>query len=313
MARFNHGYRDQDGPRSSLDAAVAALAARQHGVICHAQLVELGLGTAAIHRRVLNHRLQRLHRGVYAVGHPGLTLRGHELAAVFACGPEAVLSHRSAARLWGLLRSGTGGIEVTAPRTREARAGLTVHTTRCLTAPDRGVVEAIPVTSVARTIVDLAELLGDAWLGRAIHEAEVRRLFDLRAVEEALGRVPGRRGANRLRRVLAGYRPEDHDVASEAERRFLSLCRVGGLPAPRPALIAGRQVDFYWPRARLAVEVDGAAYHHTRRAFHEDRSRDRSLATLGIQVLRVTWTDLQRPAAVAREIADVYAARCART
>ncbi len=287
-----------------------ALAARQHGVVCHAQLVELGLDNSAIHRRVQTHRLQWRYRGVYAVGHPGLTLRGRELAAVLACGPEAVLSHRSAACLWGLLRSSSRGIEVTAPRTREARSGLTVHTTRCLGTGDRDVAEGVPVISVARTIVDLAEVLADGWLSRAIHEAEIRRLFDLRAVDDALARVPGRRGANRLRRVLASYRPENHEVASEAERRFLALCRDHGLPEPRGALIEGRQVDFYWPQARLAVEVDGGAYHHTRRAFQEDRSRDRALATLGIQVLRVTWADLRSPGAVARELAEVYKARC---
>jgi very-short-patch-repair endonuclease len=258
---------------------------------------------------VRNERLVALHRGVYAVGHTGLTLRGQELAAVFACGPKAVLSHRSAGRLWGLLRTGSSRIEVTAPRSRARHAGLTVHTTRCLSTEDRHVIDAIPITSVARTIVDLAETLTDPWLARAVHEAEVRRIFDLEAVEAALGRVSGRRGRHRLRRVLAAYRPEDHELESEAERRFRALCRRYGLPNPRPQLIEGYRVDFYWPQARLAVEVDGAAFHHTRRAFHADRARDRALAALGIQVLRVTWPDLDRGQKIAGELQRALAAR----
>lgn len=143
--------------------------------------------------------------------------------------------------------------------------------------------EAIPVTSVARTLVDLAEVLTHQWLARAVHEAEVRKAFNLSAVEEALERVPGRQGGRRLLGVLATYRPEDHELESTAEQRFRVLCQRHGLPEPRPQLIEGHRVDFYWPRARLAVEVDGAAFHHTRRAFHADRARDRALAGLGIR------------------------------
>jgi len=198
---------------------------------------------------------------------------------------------------------------VTAARSRKARADILVHTSRRLQADDRVVKEAIPVTSVARTLVDLAEVLSDVRLARAVHEAEVRRIFDLEAVEAALGRVSGRRGRHRLRRVLAAYRPEDHELESEAERRFRALCRRYGLPNPRPQLIEGYRVDFYWPQARLAVEVDGAAFHHTRRAFHADRARDRALAALGIQVLRVTWPDLDRGQKIAGELQRALAAR----
>jgi hypothetical protein len=232
---------------------VAALAARQHGVVSHWQLVDLGLTNRAVQGRVRAEHLHGLHRGVYAVGHPGLTPRGRELAAVFARGPAALLSHRSAARLWELLRSASARIEVTAPRTREPRSGLTVHTSRVLAAEDRCVIDAIPVTSLARTIVDLAEVLTDPRLARAVHEAEVRKLFDLAAVERALERVPGRRGRPRLLRVLAAYRPEDHELASKAERRFGAICREHGPPQPRRIQIAGYEADFYWPEARLAA------------------------------------------------------------
>jgi very-short-patch-repair endonuclease len=260
-------------------------------------------------RRLRNERLVALHRGVYAVGHTGLTLRGRELAAVLACGPQAVLSHLSAGRLWALVRSGSSRIEVTAPRSRERRSEWTVHTTRLLAVEDRDVMDAIPVTSVARTLVDLAEVLTEPRLARAIHEAEVRRLFDLRAVEAALARVAGRRGRHRLLRVLAAYRPEDHELDSQAEGRFRALCHRHGLPDPRPQLIEGYRVDFYWPQARLAVEVDGAAFHHTRRAFYADRARDRALAALGVQVLRVTWRDLDRGEELPGELQGALAAR----
>jgi very-short-patch-repair endonuclease len=185
----------------------------------------------------------------------------------------------------------------------------TVHTTRRLTAEDRDVVDAIPVTSVARTLVDLGETLTDPLLARAVHEAEVRRVFDLRAVEAALGRVAGRRGRHRLLRVLAAYRREDHELESQAEGRFRALCQRHCLPDPRPQLIEGYRVDFYWPCARLAVEVDGAAFHHTRRAFHADRARERALAALGMQVLRVTWPDLDRGQELAGELHRALAAR----
>jgi very-short-patch-repair endonuclease len=256
------------------------------------QLNAAGLTHREITTRVRTGRLHRLYRGVYAVGHVALTPRSRELAAVLACGPDALLSHRSAAALWGLLRSVPRRIEVTAPRSRGSRAGFVVHSSRRLHPDDRELVDAIPVTSVARTLVDLAEVLAEPRLADAVHEAEVKRLFDLRALEAALARLPGRAGGPRLRRVLAAYERRPF-TRSEAERRLLALCRNQGVPRPRVNnLVEGYELDFYWPEARLAVEVDGAAVHDTRRAFREDRRRDRALATKGIQVLRVPPGDL---------------------
>jgi very-short-patch-repair endonuclease len=140
----------------------------------------------------------------------------------------------------------------------------------------------------------------------------VRGLFDLNAVEAALARVPGRRGRYRLRRALALYRPADHELDSGNEVRFLELCRREGLPEPRPTLIGPYRVDFYWADVGIAIEVDGTAVHHTRKAFHEDRARDRSLATRGIQALRVTEEALNRPDALAAELRAARRARTAR-
>jgi very-short-patch-repair endonuclease len=147
---------------------------------------------------------------------------------------------------------------------------------------------------VARILVDLADVLPERKLADAVHEAEVRRLFDLSALEQALSRVAGRSGRHRLGRVLTAYRGERPLTRSGAERRLLELCASRGLPAPRTAAsIGGYEVDFLWPAAGLCVEVDGAAAHHTSRAFHADRRRDRELAALGIHVVRVTWRDLE--------------------
>jgi len=175
---------------------------------------------------------------------------------------------------------------------------VVVHRSRRLDPHDRALVDAVPVTSVARTLVDLADVLDEKRLADAVHEAEVLRLFDLKAVTEAQARVPGRRGRHRLNRVLAGYGDGPALTRSEAERRFLHLCETNSLPQPRTnQLLHGYEVDFHWPHKDLVVELDGAAAHHTKRAFENDRRRDRALAKHGVQVLRVTAGDLEGGAA----------------
>jgi very-short-patch-repair endonuclease len=289
---------------------VAALASRQHGVVSAAQLRALGLTARGIEVRLRARRLFRLHRGVYAVGHTALTSPGRDLAAVLACGPGALLSHRSAARRWGLLRSSSPRIEVTAPRARKPRPGIVVHRSRSLVPDDAATVDGIPVTGVARTLVDLAEVVDAGRLERALNEAEVLQLFDLDALLATLERLHGRRGARRVRRALAAYIPEPRFTRGEAERRFLRLCSEHGLPAPETNTWIGEQeVDAYWPDARLAVEVDSRIYHATSRAFEEDRRRDRGLAALGIQVNRVTWRDMRDGARLAAELGAIRARR----
>jgi very-short-patch-repair endonuclease len=282
---------------------LAALASRQHGVVSRPQLIELGFGRQAILRRLQSRRLVRLHPGVYAVGHWALTPASHDLAAVFACGPQALLSHRAAGARLGLLRRGGGPIDVTAPRGCKPKPGISVHNTRLIHPDDRREVDGIPITSVARTIVDLADVLTDRPLTAVVNEAEVLRLFDLKAIEQTMERLPGRRGARRLRRVLASYTEPPGYSISEAERLLLSLCEQYALPRPSRVALHGFELDFYWADARLAVEVDGRAFHGTNRAFHEDRRRDRRLAAHGIQVARITWADLtDAPARLAREL-----------
>jgi len=199
-------------------------------------------------------------------------------------------------------------IDVTVPR--QVRVfGVITHRSP-LVPEDRAVIGAIPLTSPARTLVDLAEVLTERRLADAVHESEVQRVLDLRAVERAIARVPGRRGRHRLARVLAAYEGGPPMTRSEAERKFLRLCEAHSVPRPQTNVpVGGYEVDFHWPGAGLVVEVDGGATHHTQRAFHADRRRDRALAAEGIQVLRVTWRDLDDGAGLARELLRVLRGR----
>jgi very-short-patch-repair endonuclease len=273
---------------------VASLATAQHGVVARRQLVELGIGPGAIAHRIATQRLHRLYAGVYAVGHLRLGREGRWLAAVLACGPESVLSHRSAAELWGLLGPSRGAPDVTTPkRTRTGVEPIRLHRARRLDPAEVTVESGIPVTSVARTLVDLAEVLAPDRLGRAVHEAEHLRLLDLRAVDAALGRVPGRQRAGALRRELEQRRPVS-TIRSELERRFLDLCRAGDLPEPEMNShleVDGQliEVDALWRDQGLVVELDGRAAHATARAFEADRARDAALTARGMRVVRLTW------------------------
>jgi very-short-patch-repair endonuclease len=270
---------------------MAVLASRQHGVVAGRQLLELGFTREGIRRRVEAGRLGRLHRGVFAVGHWALTPKSRDLAAVLACGPRALLSHRSAGVRHGLLNS-SGQVEVSTPRGCKPKPGIRVHAVRTIHPDDRAEVDGIPVTSVARTIVDLAGALDDRRLTAVVNEAEVRRVFDLTEVEAAIERAAGRAGPKRLRRVLTNYAEPPGYSVTKAEALFQSLCNQNELPRPQRVVVGPYELDFYWADARLAVEVDGRAVHATRRAFQADRERDRKLAALGIQVARVTWRDI---------------------
>lgn len=313
---MGHLYREYR-PKPSPDAvgrAIEALATRQHGVVSRRQLLDLGLSADAIGRRHSRRELIRLHQGVYAVGHRRLDSHARDLAAVLACGPGAVLSHRSAGRRHGLLRSASARIEVSVPRGRGPRNGIVVHRPRVLRAEDRTVVEGIPLTSVARTVVDLAGGLDRSGLERVLGAADRAQLLDVVAIERTLEGLPRAGGRRRLLDVLSAYRSEPAFTRSEAERRLLRLCRENGLPAPQANLwIAGYEIDLFWPDAGLAVEMDGWAFHSGRRAFHEDRRRDRALLAAGIETARVTPEDLRDPKALARELRSILARRLDRS
>jgi very-short-patch-repair endonuclease len=276
---------------------VAMLAERQHGVVAYRQLLELGIGRGAIHRRVRAGVLHPVHRGVYCVGHRRIPVRGRWMAAVLACGPTALLSHGSAALLWGLLMTSGSRIDVmTARRTRHNRSGIALHRTRRLHPDDRSSRDGIPVTSVARTLLDLAPRLPSRRLARAIDQADRLAMFDMRAAESLLRRSGGHPGRGPLERALRGYRTPAA-TRSELERRFLSLCQEAGLPRPQANVaVEGVEVDIAWPDRRLVVELDGYEFHRTRARFEQDRSRDGDLLIAGYRVLRITHRRLESDA-----------------
>jgi very-short-patch-repair endonuclease len=274
--------------------AIAALADRQHGVIALRQLREIGLSASGVRSRVARGRLHRIHRGVYAVGRSQITGRGHWMAAVLACGPRAALSHRSGAGLWGLRSDNRRKSDISLPSpSARAKDAIEVHRSVTLTAEDITTVDGIPCTTVARTLVDLGDVVNRRAVESAVEQAEVLRLFDLREVERAIERAGPRRGTSTLLSVL-----EDLDgptlTASELEEAFLALCREAALPTPEVNawLTLGDgsaiKVDFLWRRERLVVETDGHPFHRTRQSRERDTRRDVLVRLAGFEPVRFT-------------------------
>lgn len=232
------------------------------------------------------------------------------MAAVLACGPTALLSHRSAAALWGLRPSLGTRVDVTAPgRSRHRQAGIVLHRVRDLHRDDRTQRRGIPVTTVPRVLLDLAEVLRSRELERALEEADRLRILDVRALERLCWRSPGRRGLRPLGELLTEHRLPAPRTRSELERRFLDLCRDARLPRPVVnVVVAGFEVDAVWIGARVVVELDGYAFHRTRAAFERDRVRDTALQLAGYRVLRVTHRRLEaEPAAVTEAVRSLLA------
>ena len=295
-----------------LEGAIAALAGRQHGVVALPQLVGLGLQARAVRARVTAGRLHRVYPGVYAVGHPLLTAEGRWMAAVLACGHGALLSHRSAAVLWGLREGGGARVDVTtARRVGRGRAPIRVHWRPSVAAADACSCHGVPCTSVARTLLDLAAVVSGSELEKACDRAEQLRLFDGRAIDALLSRAQGERGTRRLRETLEQLDPQTALTRTEIERLMLALCKAH--PLPQPVVNGwiqlngiGFEPDFLWPQQRLIVETDGRTTHLTRKAFEADRRRDQLLAEAGYMTLRLTWRQVtDEPERVARTIAAV--------
>jgi very-short-patch-repair endonuclease len=267
---------------------LARIAGAQHGVVTRAQLLRAGVSRREIGHRLKTGALLREHRGVYRVGHRAPSLEATYLAAVLACGSGALLSGRAAAYLLGLIKGSAPAPEVTAPTERRVRG---VKTRRSRIDPrDATSWRAIPITSVPRTLVDIAAVLTLEDLARACHEAGVRHGTTPRDVEAVLvcrQRIPG---SAKLREVLRG---DVRVTLSKLERAFLKRLREAGLPLPqtnRPA--SGRQVDCRWPERRLTVELDGYRYHHSRHAWERDRRREREARARGDDFRRFTYGDV---------------------
>jgi len=264
------------------------LAERQHGVVARRQLIEMGLGAGLIQDRARAGHLVSLHQGVFALGHRRLTVRGEWMAATLACGPKAVLSHASAAQLWGIRRSRLpiGVIRVSGHRSAH---GIRIHQPRFLPPEDVTELAGIPVTSLERTVRDMAARLDERQMERMLVEADRSGNLSWPGLWRVLDRPGGWKGAGKLRRVARQVDPRAAETLSPTEVDFLALCRETGLPLPSVnVLVAGRLVDFLWQRARLIVETDSYSYHGDRPAFERDHESTISLAISGYRVLRVT-------------------------
>ena len=302
--------RDIRGLSRSRDEGkgIAELARRQYGVVARAQVLDLGLGEDAIQHRLATGRLHLLHQGVYAVGHRLVPREGRWLAAVFASGEGAVLSHHSAAALWMIRPNSRSIIDVTAPHKSRTWDGIKRHH-KALPADEVTMEEGIPVTTVPRTILDLAATEPVDVVENLLREMEHRELRDRLSLWDLGRRYPGRRGVRRLRIALERLEEEPEGrKRSRLEERFAPFLRRYRLPSPRFndwILLDGKryQVDCHWPGTGQIVELDGWEGHRTRTAFHEDRARDRTLRVAGYAVTRITWNQLDdEPEAIASDL-----------
>ena len=264
------------------------------------QLSTAGIGRGAIDVR-MGRRLHPVHRGVYAVGYPVSGIKSRWMAAVLAAGPDAVLSHRSAAQLWKLVPRSGSQSDVTRPSYFRSHSRICAHRSS-VPADERTSVDGIPVTTVPRTVLDFAAGASRRQVERVLNEVEVRRLTDRLSIPDLLARYPRRRGTALVRELLE----EGIDggvTRNDFEELFVPLLDLHGLPRPRfnaDVAVAGRffSADCLWQRERLIVELDGNAVHGTRQAFESDRERDRLLMASGWRVMRITWRQLhgQAPA-----------------
>jgi hypothetical protein len=285
--------------KGDLEWRIAAFAFSHHAVASHAELAVLGLGDSAIEYRLAIGRLHRRHRGVYAIGHPLLSREGRWRAAVLACGRRAVLSHGDAAAHWGFSPSRGVLIHVTTP-SRSGRAPdparIRLHRVGTLRGWETTVHDAIPATTPARTLLDLAAVLRPRPLEDAVAQMVRLDLFDLVAVRRCLAAHPRQHGAPALRQLLgrlAGHGPAD--LRSATEIALAQLCDDYDLPEPAiNVAIEGFTVDFHWPGTTLVVEGDGYTYHNMPTVFESDRDRDQRLLLAGYTVARFTYTQLTR-------------------
>jgi hypothetical protein len=297
-----------------LDQKVAALAGRQHGVVARWQIEEVGLSRQMIKSRIAHGGLNRLHRGVYAVGHRATTVESRWMAAVLAHGPHAALSHRSAGQLWGIHPRSRIAPEVTVSGSKKTKKGIVAH--RGTLMRDEVVwVRGIPVTSVPRTMLDLAATRSEREVERAWNEMEVRGFRDRLSVPHLLKRYPGRKGSLVLMRLAKRKELPVGITRNDLEEAFLALVDRFDLPRPRMnAHLAVRErfyeIDCLWEDRRVAIELDGGAVHKTTKAFHDDRERDRILTAEGFTTARITWDHIrdtpQEVAADLRRILTPY-------
>jgi hypothetical protein len=290
------------GARSTTVEQIARrIADHSHGVVTRAELLRAGVTRSEIARRLRSGYLVPVHPGVYRVGHRAPSTEARYLAAVKACGGDARLCGPAAAHLLGIVKGRPPPPEVVAPTKRRVKGVRTHRRSYPYRADEVTSWKGIPVTSPARTLVDLAAVLSEADLALAFHHAAIRHHITPARVEDVLARRPNSPGAGKLRTVLHG---EARVALSKLERRFLALLRQAGVPLPqtnRPA--EGRRVDCRWPDHRLTVELDSYRYHHSRYAWEQDRRREREAYARGDQFRRYTYGDVfERPERMLAEL-----------
>jgi Protein of unknown function (DUF559)/Transcriptional regulator, AbiEi antitoxin len=287
----------------------ADLATEQGGPISREQLLALGVSPAAIKSWLRSGRLHCYLRGVYLLGHEAITVKGRMLAPVLSYGDGAALSHRSAGQWRGFHRTARRDVDVTVPgRSKRGQDGVDLHLVRSLDPRDVTEHEGVPITTIPRTLLDLAEVVSKQRLKRAIEELDRQRLFDAVELDELLKRSPGRHGLKPLRELLADF-IYDELSREELEALFFDFCVERALPVPTMNVpILGYTVDAHWPGTNLIVELDSRAFHLNPKAFEEDRRRDAALLLAGYRVLRITYRQLTRePDRVAQTIRTLLA------
>lgn len=281
---------------------LAEIAGAQHGVVSVWQMEELGYSEEAIRHARETGRIHQTHRGVYAVGHMCVSRQGECVASILSCGPGTLLSHCSAAWLWGLTSRFARPVEVTASSRRQTRDEVRIHSAPALDPKDTASIESIAVTAIPRTLLDFAAV--DPWfIGKAVENAYRLGLLDLVAIDELISRSRGFRGVARLRKALSAYRLPAF-TRSDLERYFLDMAQRTGLPRPSMNFVVeGYELDAYWPAERFAVELDTYDYHGSPQAFESDRIRHENLKLAGIEIVRITGARIERePRAVAKRV-----------
>jgi predicted transcriptional regulator of viral defense system len=288
-----------------VEQELARIAGSANGVVTRAQLARAGITPEQIKQRVARGALLREHRGVYRVGHRAPSVEARYLAAVWACGEGALLSGRAAGHLLRLVKRAPPMPEVTAPTQRRVE-GIRTRWSRRIDPKHVTSWRGIPVTTPARTLVDLAAVLAPENLARACHEAGVRHATTPAEVEAVLARRPNSPGAATLREILRG---EVRVTLSKLETRFLARLREAGLTLPQTNRLAGgRRVECRWPERRLTVELDGYRYHRSRHAWEQDRRRERDARARGDEFRRYTYGDVfEAPAFMLAELRGLLA------
>ncbi len=303
------GSRSKLVVSGSRDQRVAQIADRQRGRVSREQLLAAGITRSVIRRMLGRGHLLALHQGVYAVSHLAPVPLERETAALLSV-PGGALSHVSAAILWSLLEPDFdhGAVDVLLPHGQHrCRPGMRVHRTRVLEPGDVRIHNGLPVTSPARTLLDIAELVSTRRLERALEQAFVTRIVHKTEIQQVLARCPARAGRTLLSSLIEAGPPGL--TRSKAEECFVDLIRQSDLPMPEINVHEhGFELDFWWRRAGVVVEIDGYQFHGTRRAFEYDRRKDAKLAALGLTVIRFTWNEIvNHPLVVVARLARALA------